>query len=570
VRGTVNGVFDEEPASLFLKLTEAYGLLSYFDGRAMHVTTTSDVRSRVIPFAPMTPGAVASLLRSLDLDAPAFPIRYANTSIKVSGPSRYVAAVADAVDKAQRQTVPDVPFDETSIRVFPLRYAQAQDLTYTVNGRDQIVPGVATLLRNLMRSTFAPRAPAADKRNARSGVPPLPGLRGTGMADISLPQTEGAMSESVRNATQDDVTPSRQNIAADARTNSVVIYDVPAMMPHYQRAIAMLDQPQELIEIDAAVIDLTSGLTSQLGVQWGGANGRVNLGVGTAAADSTFRRPDLPGVGSLTSGLNFATLIGNSTQYLFSQIQALEENGKARIVSRPQVLTLNNSEAVLSSRSSVYVRVAGNQDVDLYNVDTGLSLKVTPMVESGAARDAARDTDLDAQKNIRLNIQIDDGAFNTSLTVDGIPNVNNHSIVTQAVVRNGESLLIGGYQYDRNETTVSKVPMLGDVPYLGTLFRNKKATHERLERLILITPHIRRRAGRGDAPSGSGPGSVRAAVAPTQPTPTAVVPNANVAPSAADPRRAVAIYPAPPVDPLRTPSSARDVPPLVQTLEQKR
>ena len=83
VRGTVNGVFDEEPASLFLKLTEAYGLLS-FRCRAMHVTTTSDVRSRVIPFAPMTPGAVASLLRSLDLDHRICRSAMRNTSIKVS------------------------------------------------------------------------------------------------------------------------------------------------------------------------------------------------------------------------------------------------------------------------------------------------------------------------------------------------------------------------------------------------------------------------------------------------------------------------------------------------------
>ena len=189
-------------------------------------------------------------------------------------------------------------------------------------------------------------------------------------------------------------------------------------------------------------------------------------------------------------------------------------------------------------------------------------------MEYGAARDAALNTDPDAEKNIRLNIQIDDGAFNTSLTVDGIPNVNNHSIVTQAVVRNGESLLIGGYQYDRNETTVSKVPMLGDVPYLGALFRNKKATHERLERLILITPHIRRLAGRGDAPSKAARASRALPVPPTQPTRspwcrTRTWPRAR-GPSPGGGHLSGTF------DPLRTPSSARDVPPLVQTLEQKR
>ena len=155
------------------------------------------------------------------------------------------------------------------------------------------------------------------------------------------------------------------------------------------------------------------------------------------------------------------------------------------MLSRPQVLTLNNTEAALTSRSSVYVRVAGNQAVDLFNIDTGLTLKVTPSVESSG----------EPRRNIRLNIQIEDGSFNTSTSVDGIPKVDNHSVVTQAIVRDGESLLIGGYQYERNESTTSKVPLLGDVPYLGALFRDTQTTHERLERLILITPRLKSLAG---------------------------------------------------------------------------
>jgi type III secretion protein C len=206
-----------------------------------------------------------------------------------------------------------------------------------------------------------------------------------------------------------------------------------------------------------------------LGVHWGGANGRINGASGTASAPLSFGAPDLVTAAGAASGLNLATLVGNSAQYLFAQIHALEDAGKARVLSRPQVLTLNNTEAALTSRSSVYVRVAGNQAVDLFNIDTGLTLKVTPSVESTG----------DPRRNIRLNIQIDDGTFSSTTFVDGIPRVDNHSVVTQAVVRDGESLLIGGYQYERSENTTSKVPVLGDVPYLGALFRDTKTTHER-------------------------------------------------------------------------------------------
>jgi type III secretion protein C len=79
VKGAVNGRFDDTPGNVFTQLVEAYGLVWYFDGKAMHVSSASDVRSRVIPFAPMTREAVASLLRNLDLDDARLPIKYSPT-----------------------------------------------------------------------------------------------------------------------------------------------------------------------------------------------------------------------------------------------------------------------------------------------------------------------------------------------------------------------------------------------------------------------------------------------------------------------------------------------------------
>ncbi|CAE6884771.1 type III secretion system outer membrane ring subunit SctC [Paraburkholderia domus] len=496
VKGAVNGRFDDSPGNVFIQLVEAYGLVWYFDGKAMHVATASDVRSRVIPFAPMTREAVASLLRNLDLDDPRLPVKYSATTVKVAGPSKFVDAVTEAIDKAQRQTTVEPSFDETVIRVFPLRYAQAQDVHYSVGAQEHVVPGVASLLHRLMTDTWQATAPRTtrprtdartDERSARGGPPPLPSLLGLGLGGVS-PGGDGErapLPNSDSDTAQPAATPARRNIVADQRTNSVVISDLVSMMPNYERAIAMLDQPQELVEIDAVVIDVSSNAARTLGVQWGGANGRINGASGTASAPLAFGAAKLATPASAMTGLNLATLVGNSAQYLFAQIHALEDAGKARVLSRPQVLTLNNTEAALTSRSSVYVRVAGNQAVDLFNIDTGMTLKVTPSVESSG----------EPRRNIRLNIQIEDGTFNTLVTVDGIPKVDNHSVVTQAIVRDGESLLIGGYQYERSESTTSKVPVLGDVPYLGALFRDTRTTHERLERLILMPPRLKRLSG---------------------------------------------------------------------------
>jgi type III secretion protein C len=492
VKGTVNGTFDEPPASVFAKLAEAYGLGWYFDGRTLHVSASGDVKTRTIPFAPMKREAVANLLSSLALDDTHLPVRYSDTTAKATGPARFVDAIADAIEKARQQTVVEAPFDQTQIRVFRLRYAQAQDITYALGGRTQVVPGVASLLRKLMGDAYVTRpgrAPAQEPRAARNGPPPLPSLRGFGLAGTAESPAESAsatvLDEPRIERTQSDVTPARRNIVADARTNSVVVYDMPEMMPNYERAIALLDQPQDLVEITAVVIDVATDAARELGIRWGG---------GVSEADGAFRAdinayPSVSQASMLVPGalpgVNLATLIGDSAHYLFTRIRALEETGKARILSRPQVLTLNNSEAVLSSRNSVYVRVAGNQDVDLYNVDTGLTLRVTPSVESAS----------DVRKNILLNVQIEDGGFDSTMTVDGIPRVNNHSIQTQAVVADGESLLIGGYEYERNETAKSQVPVLGDIPYVGALFRSKQETSQRLERLILITPRLKRMNG---------------------------------------------------------------------------
>ncbi|MEX3931621.1 type III secretion system outer membrane ring subunit SctC [Paraburkholderia phymatum] len=504
LKDPVNGAFDEPPARVFARLIEAYGLAWYFDGHVIHVSSASDIRRRTIPFAPMTREAVAGLLSSLDLDDSHLPVRYSDTTAVASGPSEFVDAIADAVAQAQQQTTVSPAVDETQIRVFPLHYAQAQDITYTSGNRQQIVPGVASLLRKLMAdvpvSVPAREAPARlrnQPRVARGGPPPLPGLRGLGLADTA-PAIDAPLPDA--EAIRTDATPMRRNIVADARTNSVVIYDVPSMMPSYERTIAMLDKPEDLVEITAVIIDVSTDAASELGIRWGGGT-KSDWGAGYAAMNASL----VP----VLAGVNLATMIGSSANYLFARIHALETSGKARILSRPQVLTLNNSEAVLSSRNSVYVRVAGNQDVDLYNVDTGLTLKVTPTVESMP----------DGAKNVLLSVQIDDGAFDSSLSVDGIPKVNNHSIMTQAVIADGESLLLGGYQYEHSETSTSQVPVLGDLPYMGALFRDKQTRVERVERLILITPRIKPMTNKAAQPAAA---SAPLSSAPAQPSPELV------------------------------------------------
>ncbi|HTH60925.1 MAG TPA: type III secretion system outer membrane ring subunit SctC [Paraburkholderia sp.] len=503
MREPVNGDFDEPPKRVFARLVEAYGLAWYFDGQVIHVSRASDIRSRTVAFAPMKREDVMDLLSNLGLDDGHLPVRYSDTTAIVSGPSEYVDAIADAIAQAQEQVGPTVT--QMVVRVFPLRYAQAQDITYTSGNERQVLAGVASVLRRLTDnaptavSNPEPTKARGRRRDAHDGIAGLASLRGLGLAgttaEIDTPMPDPDVVNTV-------AAPMRRNIVADTRTNSVVVYDVPSMMPIYERTIASLDKPQQLIEITAAVIDLSNDAVTELGIRFSGeaTNARRSARAPSALPGALAATQIASGL-QMAPGVNLATMIGSSTSYLLARIRALEQKGKARVLSRPRVLTLNNTEAVLSSRNSIYVRVAGNQDVDLYNVDTGLTLKVMPTVESADG----------AKKNILLSVQIEDGAFDSNKTVDGIPEVSHNSIVTQAVIGDGESLLVGGYEYERNAKSLSRVPLLGSLPFIGSLFRDTKEEKQRMQRLILITPRIRARSI-GETGSATPP---RAALAPT-------------------------------------------------------
>jgi type III secretion protein C len=134
----------------------------------------------------------------------------------------------------------------------------------------------------------------------------------------------------------------------------------------------------------------------------------------------------------------------------------------------------------VEANRSFYVRVAGEFDVDLFNVIAGTTLRVTPHVfhEGG-----------DALPRIRLLVNIEDGTL-TDARVDQIPIVDRSAINTQSLIAEGESLLIGGLVREETSSAVSKVPVLGSIPLLGRLFRRTAKSTARIERLFLITPRL--------------------------------------------------------------------------------
>ncbi|WP_153100487.1 type III secretion system outer membrane ring subunit SctC [Paraburkholderia hayleyella] len=473
VKGRVNGIFHDSAKKIFLQLVDAYGLVWYYDGSVMSISTSADMRTQSLDTSPMRPAAALALLSRLNLLDKRFPLRQSNNALLVSGPSRYVDTIAAAIATERSAQLQRNSGDDATIEVFPLKYAQAQDTTLLVGNREQFIPGVATTLRELMgRSRFLYSRRPGVLQPVATSVPPLPtlaSLTGNNQASIPVPQPLPPLAMPGETRTSWD----GMNITADIRTNSVVVHDLPSMMPAYAHAIAALDKPQDLVQIDATVLDLSANSIDELGVDWQFKAGHNGGGLRNPPGSSPLN-------GGMPGTFAIATLIGNSANFFFARIKALAQAGKARILSRPRILTLNNQQAILGMSNSVHVRVAGDHSTNLYEVDAGLRLLVTPFIlpDEGTTR------------RVRLNIEIDDGNFDRNDQVDNIPAVRKHHIATQAFVRNGESLIIGGYQYELEQSGESGIPVLRSIPYIGGLFRSRSGLKNRFERLFIITPRL--------------------------------------------------------------------------------
>ena len=142
-------------------------------------------------------------------------------------------------------------------------------------------------------------------------------------------------------------------------------------------------------------------------------------------------------------------------------------------------MTLANVEAVFDRTRTFYVKVAGREEVDLFNVTAGTVLRVNPHV--------FRDHD---QTRIRMLVNIEDGSISPTSQVQNIPLVDKSSVSTQAIVADGQSLLLGGMTIDEDLDNEYKIPLLGDIPLLGNLFKVKSRQRGHTERLFLITPRL--------------------------------------------------------------------------------
>lgn len=502
--GTISGSFSGPVDRVFRDVSRAFALTGYFDGTAVYVYPSSDVVTQNLPLSQWRAERVARA--AARLRDPQNNVRTGRGNLVVTGTPRFVEQVSELARTAAGAVEdpegggrtalappPEARPTPLEFRVFYLRYARAEDTTITSGGREVRVPGVATILRSLVGDN----RPLAGGGGYGTRVIRQSSQRvgGTGLASIAPDSSQSPILglPAVGTETVETLAPAAAAMSPDAVRievnpfmNAVIVRDLPERMRSYEGLIAAIDVEPQLIEVEATIIDINTDKLRRLGINWRLSTGGFNALLGNGDVDSDTRllprfdlsrRNNANNITPSADGFALSTIIGSGRQFI-SRINALESRGAARVISRPQVITLSNLEAVFDRTRTFYVRVAGRQNVDLFNVTAGTTLRVSPHV--------FRDKD---QTRIRMVVQIEDGNI-TAGEVDDIPVVERSGVSTQAMILEGESLLLGGMTVDSTIDNVDKLPLLGDIPVIGNLFKTRIRQRGRTERLFLITPRL--------------------------------------------------------------------------------
>ncbi len=286
----------------------------------------------------------------------------------------------------------------------------------------------------------------------------------------------------------------RGAVSVDERTNTLLVKDTAEVIDHIKEMIKVLDVAVKQVVIEARMVTVTDGVEDALGIRWGvtdiNTNGSTSgsiEGLDTAATGETPAIDDrlnvnlaaAPSSGTAASiAFQVAKLADGSLLDL--ELSALENENKAEIISSPRVTTANQKEALIEQGYEIpYNESASSGATTIEFKKAVLSLKVTPQITP--------------DNNVILDLHVtQDDIYQDVNTGNGgtAKALSTQAITTQVLVKNGETLVLGGIYNRSIKKTVNKIPVLGDIPGLGVLFRNTVNSNTKKELLIFVTPKI--------------------------------------------------------------------------------
>ena len=264
----------------------------------------------------------------------------------------------------------------------------------------------------------------------------------------------------------------RGNVTVDTRTNTLLIKDTAAVIDSVKEIIDVLDIAVRQVVIEARMVTVSDSVGEDLGITWGLSN--------STGEDTTLNTLDVNLPLSTSAGtLGFQVARLANGNILDLELSALEQESKAEIIASPRITTLNQQTAYIEQGTEIpFVESSSSGATSISFKKAVLSLQVTPQITP--------------DNKLILDLVItQDSVGETIITNDGESvSIDTQEIQTQVLVDNGETLVLGGIYQQQITDTVSKVPFLGDIPYLGFLFRNSVTDNSKSELLIFVTPRI--------------------------------------------------------------------------------
>ncbi len=295
----------------------------------------------------------------------------------------------------------------------------------------------------------------------------------------------------------------RGSAVVDVRTNIVFVQDTPPRLEEIRKLLKQVDIPVRQVMIESRIVEANDTFSRNLGARLGyndttatgfkiGSGGGGTRGAfgGSLGATSTAGSSNtdalsvnLPAQG--LSGANpgvFSFLLFNdkSTRFLNLELSALQADGKGKIISSPRVITADKVEATIEQGTEIpYQQATSSGATSVAFRKATLSLKVKPQITPN--------------DDVIMNLRVNKDSVGQN-TLSG-PAIDTKQVVTEVLVENGGTVVIGGIYTQDERSTTTKVPVLGDIPYVGFLFKNNQRVDDRRELLIFISPKILKEGG---------------------------------------------------------------------------
>jgi type IV pilus assembly protein PilQ len=318
-----------------------------------------------------------------------------------------------------------------------------------------------------------------------------------------------AKADDVRRLISDDkqrLLSKRGSAVVDPRTNQLFVQDTAARLEDVRRLLQKIDVPVQQVLIEARIVEADDTFSQNLGVRFGVArltnnaaygggtgvttggssSGSSNPGTGfgpsagnfTGVGVSSINSVNLPAaaIGGFQTGTFALTLVNSSLSTLLNlEVSALQADGRGKIVSSPRVITADKVKATIEQGTEIpYQQATSSGATSVSFKKAVLKLEVTPQITPEGA--------------VFLDVKVNKDSRGQD-TASG-PAINTKNVQTQVLVENGGTVVLGGIYEQEEQTTITKVPFLGDLPVVGYLFKNRKMINDRKELMIFITPRV--------------------------------------------------------------------------------